>query len=285
MKTFALINPAAGGVTGDGEAKLRHVLDAAGLSTAAIETLDHGGSAEQMAEIAEMNPDLFIVWGGDGTLRSALAVVGQKCPNLLLLPGGTMNLLTKSIHGDHPWNQILANVVKSSRRVTLPAGQLNNERFYCAMLAGAPARFAEARESLRRGEIASVLTGARGALEALQTIHLKARVGEGYQCADDRLPVTSFIGAMVGPLVKNGRMEIAALVDTTATGALNVMWTSFLSDWRTATGVKVVESDTLIIDSEEDDNIPMILDGEAVEAGSRIEVTYVEEAAQCLTAA
>jgi diacylglycerol kinase family enzyme len=80
-------------------------------------------------------------------------------------------------------------------------------------------------------------------------------------------------------------MEIAALVDTTATGALNVMWTSFLSDWRTATGVKIVESDTLIIDSEEDDNIPIILDGEAIEAGSRIEVTYVEEAAQCLTAA
>jgi diacylglycerol kinase family enzyme len=285
MKTFALINPAAGGVTGDGEAKLRHALDAAGLTTAAIETLNHEDSAAQMAEIAEMNPDLFIVWGGDGTLRSALAVVGQTCPNLLLLPGGTMNLLTKSIHGDHPWSQILANVAKSSRRVTLPAGQLNDERFYCAMLAGAPARFAEARESLRRGEIASVLTGARDALEALQTIHLKARVGEGYQCADDRLPVTSFIGAMVGPLVKNGRMEIAALVDTTATGALNVMWTSFLSDWRTATGVKIVESDTLIIDSEEDDNIPIILDGEAIEAGSRIEVTYVEEAAQCLTAA
>jgi diacylglycerol kinase family enzyme len=186
MKTFALINPAAGGVTGDGEAKLRHALYAAGLTTAAIETLNHEDSAAQMAEIVEMNPDLFIVWGGDGTLRSALAVVGQTCPNLLLLPGGTMNLLTKSIHGDHPWSQILANVAKSSRRVTLPAGQLNDERFYCAMLAGAPARFAEARESLRRGEIASVLTGARGALEALQTIHLKARVGEGYQCADDR---------------------------------------------------------------------------------------------------
>jgi diacylglycerol kinase family enzyme len=285
MKTFALINPAAGGVTADGESKLRHALDAAGLSTAAIETLDHANSAAQMAEIADMNPDMFIVWGGDGTLRSALARVGEKCPNLLLLPGGTMNILTKSIHGDHPWNQILANVVKSPRRVTLPAGQLNDERFYCAMLAGAPARFAEARESLRRGEIGNVVTSARVALEALQTIHLKARVGEGYQCADDRLPVTSFIGAMVGPLVKNGRMEIAALTDTSTTGALNVMWTSFLSDWRTAPGVKIVESDTLIIDSEEDDSIPVILDGETIEAGNRIEVTFVEEAAQCLTAA
>ena len=285
MKTFALINPAAGGVTVDGEMRLRHALDAAGLGTAAIETLDRTNSAAQMIEIAEMAPDLFIVWGGDGTLRSALALIGQKIPNLLLLPGGTMNLLTKSIHGDHPWAQILASTIKSPRHKMIPAGDLNGERFYCAMLAGAPARFAEARESLRRGEIANVVTGARVALEALQTIHLRARVGEGYQCEDDRLPVTSFIGAMVGPLVKNGRMEIAALTDTTTTGALNVMWTSFLSDWRSAPGVKVIASDKLVIDSEENDAIPVILDGETIEAGSRIEVNYIEEAAKCLTAA
>jgi diacylglycerol kinase family enzyme len=285
MKTFALINPAAGGVTADGEAKLRAALNAAGLGMAAIATLDHAHSAEQMNEIADLAPDLFIVWGGDGTLRSALALVGQKTPNLLLLPGGTMNLLTKSIHGNHTWDKILADTVKAPRSVNLSAGDLNGERFYCAMLAGAPARFAEARESLRRGEIGNVVTGARVALEALQTIHLKASVGAGYRCADDRLPVTSFIGAMVGPLVKNGRMEVAALTDTSTTGALNVMWTSFLSDWRAAPGVKIVESDTLIIDSEEDDDIPVILDGETIETGSRIEVNFVEEAAQCLTAA
>jgi diacylglycerol kinase family enzyme len=285
MKTFALINPAAGGVTADGEAKLRAALNAAGLGMAAIATLDHAHSAEQMNEIADLAPDLFIVWGGDGTLRSALALVGQKTPNLLLLPGGTMNQLTKSIHGNHTWDKILADTVKAPRSVNLSAGDLNGERFYCAMLAGAPARFAEARESLRRGEIGNVVTGARVALEALQTIHLKASVGAGYRCADDRLPVTSFIGAMVGPLVKNGRMEVAALTDTSTTGALNVMWTSFLSDWRAAPGVKIVESDTLIIDSEEDDDIPVILDGETIETGSRIEVNFVEEAAQCLTAA
>ena len=285
MKTYALINPAAGGVTADGEAKLRQALDAVGLGDAVIETLDHANSAAQINAIAETAPDLFIVWGGDGTLRSALALVGQKTPNLLLLPGGTMNLLTKSIHGDHPWSQILAATIKGPRQKMIPAGDLNGERFYCAMLAGAPARFAEARESLRRGEIANVVTGAREALEALQPIHLTARVGEGYQCADDRLPVTSFIGAMVGPLVKNGRMEISALTDTTTTGALSVMWTSFLSDWRAAPGVKVIESDTLIIDSEEDDAIPVILDGETIDAGNRVEVKFIEEAAQCLTAA
>lgn len=37
--------------------------------------------------LAAQQPDLFVVWGGDGTLKGALETVGQITPNLLLLPG------------------------------------------------------------------------------------------------------------------------------------------------------------------------------------------------------
>ncbi len=285
MKTFVLINPAAGGVPADGEMRIRHVLDEAGLTGAAIETLDPQRGQDQIAEVANVEPDMFIIWGGDGTLRSALSLVGKKAPNMLLLPGGTMNLLTKSIHGDYPWNSILTSVIASPRVRKLPAGELNGDLFYCAMLAGAPARFAEARESLRRGEIANVVAGARAALDTLQTLHLDARYGDSYRSADKHLPVSSVIGAMVGPLVKEKGMEVASLSDPTTAAALNVIWTSFLSDWRSAPGVTVVAADVLLIDSKGGDDIPVILDGEAVQVGDRIRVNYVEEAAQCLTAA
>ncbi|MBI1359974.1 MAG: hypothetical protein GC155_06770 [Alphaproteobacteria bacterium] len=285
MKAFALINPAAGGVPADGEMRIRHALDEAGLPGAAIEVLDPENGQAQIREIAGYEPDVFIVWGGDGTLRSALSIVGRKTPNLLLLPGGTMNLLTKSIHGDHPWNQILSAVIESPRVRNLPAGELNGDLFYCAMLAGAPARFAEARESLRRGEIGSVVAGARAALDTLQTLHLNARYSTGRYATGDRLPPTSVIGALVGPLVKEHQMEVASLSDASTAVALNVIWTSFLSDWRSAPGVTVVPAETLVIESDEGDEIPVILDGEAVEAGDRVRITYKEEAAQCLTAA
>src|SRR5579871_3662472 len=254
MKTFALVNPASGSISADGPSQMREALANLGLSHAEVVPADCTRVTEQMIDIAKQDPDLFIVWGGDGTLRTALGLVGKKTPNLLLLPGGTMNLLTKSIHGDKTWGDILKEVATSRKHVILPAGQLRDETFYCAMLAGAPARFAEARESLRRGELVNVLAGARAALDTLSNMHLNARYGEGYRFADERLPPTSVIGALVGPLVKEHKMEVAALSDPSAVGVLNVVWASFLSDWRSAPGIKLAPAETLVIESEEGDD-------------------------------
>ena len=237
----------------------------------------------QLKRLAEANPDLFIVWGGDGTLRSALGSVGQATPNLLLLPGGTMNMLTKSIHGDKTWDTILKEVLASPKRKTIPAGKANNEAFYCAMLAGAPARFAEARESLRRGELVKAATEARAALDTLGTLQLEARYRDGYTFERADLPPTSIIGVLVGPLARDHEMEVAALEAPTAGGALNVIWSSFVSDWRSAPGITIVPARSLVIETE-DGEIPVIVDGEAIEAGNSVRVSYVKEAAQCLTA-
>ncbi|HEX5007132.1 MAG TPA: diacylglycerol kinase family protein, partial [Hyphomonadaceae bacterium] len=171
MKTFALYNPASGSVTADGGEKLRAALDEAGVRGAELVELDREDCEKQLKLLAAANPDLLIVWGGDGTLRTALTLAGQT-PNLLLLPGGTMNLLTKSIHGDKAWDVILKEVLAGPKRKVIPAGKANDENFYCAMLAGAPARLAEAREALRRGELVKAAAEARAALETLSNLNL-----------------------------------------------------------------------------------------------------------------
>jgi diacylglycerol kinase family enzyme len=283
MKTVALYNPAAGSVTADGGDKLRAVLEEAGVRGADLVETDPENCEKQLKELADASPDLFIVWGGDGTLRSALSVAGSSSSNLLLLPGGTMNLLTKSVHGDKPWDTILKEVLAGPKRRIIPAGKANDELFYCAMLAGAPARFAEAREALRRGELVKAAVEARAALETLNNLNLDARYRDGYTFERESLPTTSIIGVLVGPLARDAEMEVAALEQPTAGGALNVIWSSFVSDWRSAPGVTVVPARSLVIESGDGD-IPIIIDGEALEAGDTVRVSYVKEAAQCLTA-
>lgn len=285
MKTIALFNPRSGSVPADARERLNAVLAEAGHGNA--ELVEAGEDQEhQLREIAAMAPDLFIVWGGDGTLRAALSTVGQVTSNLLLLPGGTMNLLPRTVHGERPWDEIVRDVIRSPRRQTLPAGEVNGHQFYCAMLAGAPARFAEARESLRRGDIGKAAGEARAAIETLNTLHLDASYSDGYAFAGGRLPTTSIIGAMVGSLTKAGTgMEVAALANPTTGGALNVVWSSFFTDWRNAPGVEVAEASSLEIASADDEEIPVIADGEPVEVGSRVSVSYVAEAATCLVAA
>jgi len=283
MKTIALYNPAAGSVSADGGERLRAALQAAGVNGAELVEVDCSDGETQLKQLAAAKPDLFVVWGGDGTLRSALGTVGKVTPNLLLLPGGTMNLLTRSIHGEKTWERVLTEVLAGPKRITLPAGKVNGEIFYCAMLAGAPAHFAEARESLRRGELVKAATEARAALDTLNTLHLDARYRNGYTFERASLPPTSVIGALVGPMARDHAMEIAALAESSAGAALNVVWSSFISDWRNAPGITIVPARSLVIETEDGD-IPVIVDGEAMDAGSRVQVSYVEEAAQCLTA-
>jgi diacylglycerol kinase family enzyme len=285
MKTVALFNPASGSVPGDGEARLRAALEAAGVWGTDIIQTDGEDCDGQMKRMAAEAPDLFIVWGGDGTLKAALEIVGKTTPNLLLLPGGTMNLLPRAIHGEKTWEQVIADVMKAPKRQMLPAGNVNGSLFFCAMLAGAPARFAEARESLRRGDLVKAAGEARVAIDTLNSLHLDATYGDGYSFTNGHLPTTSIVGAIVGSLTREGKgMEVAALAAPTTHGALNVVWTSFFTDWRSAPGVTVVPATSLDIDNGDDGDIPVIADGEPVEVGSRVHVTFVEEAAQCLTA-
>jgi diacylglycerol kinase family enzyme len=290
MKTIALVNPAAGSVTRDGPEKLRRELEQLNHRNPEIHEIDFSDCKGQMERLAAQDPDIMIIWGGDGTLRSALNLIGQKTPNLILLPGGTMNVLPNALHGVKPWNEVLRGVIASPKHHVLPAGKVDDQSFYCALLAGAPARMAEAREKLRKGEIITAAAAARAALDTLQSIHLTAKFGgttykfgdEELVFGEEKLPETSVIGALVGPLSKSRGMEIASLSDPSALGALNVVWQSFMTDWRNAPGVRVVSADTLTIESDEP--IPAIIDGEKIETGDSLRVEYVEKAAQCLIA-
>lgn len=283
MKTIALVNPAAGGVAADGLDRIRAALQTAGVSNAEVVELDTDNCETQLSELARQDPDMFVVWGGDGTLRTAMSTLGERTRNLLLLPGGTMNMLTKAIHGDLPWDEILSRVIAEPRRRTIPAGAANGHTFYCAMIAGAPVRLAEAREAVRRGELVKAASEAKSALESLESLHLDAKFRNGYDLGG-KLPQTSMIAALVGPLSRGGGMEIAALSDLSATGAMALVWSSLVSDWRTAENVQIVPAQSLEISSEDGEDIPVLIDGESLEAGSRVRVKYIPEAAQCLTA-
>ncbi len=284
MKAIVLFNPAAGSMPADGASRMRAALRAMAVDQAEIVETDFTDGDSQMLSLLARSPDLLIVWGGDGTHRAALRKAGRDASNLLLLPGGTMNLLSKSLHGVRPWEEILQDVLANPVKRRLPAGLINGEPFYCAMLAGAPVAFAEARESLRFGDLGKAFTQFGAALDALEHLHLVARYRDGYRFPDERLPTTSVLGVLVGPTSNNGRMEVATLSKPSALAALAVVWSSLLSDWRHSPDANVVSAETLVIDSEGGGDIPAMIDGEAMQVGSHAQVVYVEHAAQCLTA-
>lgn len=151
MKAISLVNCRAGSVGPNGVDRMRHALSGVSLDHAEIVEFDHENSAEQLKWLQEEEPDLVIVWGGDGTHRSVLDTLGRRTSQLLLLPGGTMNLLTKWLHGGQPWERVLWSVLGSPAPRMLPAGRIDGMHFFCAMIAGVPAQLAQVREDVQIG--------------------------------------------------------------------------------------------------------------------------------------
>jgi hypothetical protein len=225
---------------------------------------------------------MLLVWGGDGTHRTALDAVGREPSPLLLLPGGTRNLLAKSIHGPQAWSDVLSLVWRDAKSTLLPAGELGGERFFCAMLAGAPAYFADAREHLRDGDFGGAATRLGDAIAAAGALKLAVKYGSSQDATLRILPPTSLVAALVGPL-SSRRMEIATLKRPTVWGALDAAWSSFHAGFRHAADVMITAADVLEV-SQEGAQLPAMLDGEPMVISGKLRVTFVEQGGFCLAA-
>lgn len=285
VKTIALVNSKAGSVGPDGANRLRQALGGVSLEHAEIVELDNSKSAEQLKWLEDEAPDLVIVWGGDGTHRSVLDTLGRRTSQLLLLPGGTMNILSKWLHGDHPWERVLWSVLGSPAPRILPAGRINDTHFFCAMIAGVPAQLAEIREDVRRGDIGRAIQDTGVALSGVHAMHLATSFGKDPEHVDRHFPPGNVVGALVGPLARNDRMEVARLELGSAWSALEFAWTSFVSGWRDRSDISMDTAEALQVRNIDDQDIPTMIDGEKISLGKSFGVTFVEEAATCLVAA
>ncbi len=282
MRSVALVNSKAATVGAHGVDRLRRALRGVSLDHAEIIEFEHDNSAEQLKWLQEEAPDLVIVWGGDGTHRSVLDTLGRRTSQILLLPGGTMNLLTKWLHGGQPWERVLWSVLGSPTPRILPAGRIDGMHFFCAMIAGVPAKLAEVREDVRRGDLGRAVQDTGIALSGVRSMHLATSFGKDLEHTSSHFPPGNVVGALVGPLATNQRMQVARLELGSTWSALEFAWTSFVSEWRNRPEVSMQSAETLQVEDVDGLDIPAMIDGEKISPGKSLSVTFVEEAATCL---
>ncbi len=88
------------------------------------------------------------VFAGDGTINAAAAALEGWSGALLVLPGGTQNLLSKALHGDRQLAAILADVPEA-HRMRRHGIRTSQGTSLVEVLAGPGAMWADVRESLR----------------------------------------------------------------------------------------------------------------------------------------
>ncbi len=93
--------------------------------------------------------DLIIIYGGDGSALSAAKLATARGVPIVPLPGGTMNLLPKTLYDTTDWEIALNRALECQSARWMAAGYANDAMFLCGCIIGTPTRLNDVREQIR----------------------------------------------------------------------------------------------------------------------------------------
>lgn len=160
MRSWLIVNPASGSVTGAMSADPRAALPGVTPAGVSIFPEDPLPTPEQLTAA---RIELLVLFPGDGTIAAAATALDRWAGRVLVLPGGTMNMLARRLHGPADPATILARVSEGAgpAAIPLPYVAAGPHRAYVALIAGPPSVWARAREAVRKGRLAAAWRAAR----------------------------------------------------------------------------------------------------------------------------
>lgn len=130
------------------------------------------------AELDAAGVRTLAVFTGDGTINAVATGLEGWGGAILVLPGGTQNLLAKALHGDVPAETITGSLVSGkAQRVRRRAIRTSQGTGLVEVLAGPGAMWADVREGLRDFDIGAIAETFGNALR-------ETREGPGVQLVD-----------------------------------------------------------------------------------------------------
>lgn len=212
------------------------------------------------------NIDRVAVFAGDGTINSLLTALAGWSGAVLVLPGGTMNLLYHRLHGDRTMEEVVASVERGQVRMRRPG--VIRSRYgtaFAGMLAGPGTSWGRVREAMREVDVAGLATGAVEAIE--ETL------------AGDKIACTSPpLGRAEGyPLVTltphDSGIEVEAYHAESAGEYLEQTWALLRRNFREGPHDVLGSARTVRLASTEGKPIGLLVDGERAEAAAEVEFT------------
>ena len=274
-KVAAIINISSGGCDSESEAEMLQILERAGVThcktwCGASDQIERG-----FVEAATHKPEVLVVLGGDGTIRTAAEVCIKTGTYLIPLPGGTLNVLPRALYGDSSWQEALHETLANPSTKELSGGRVGDKIFFVAAVVGAPGLWMEAREAIREGEILNAVRKAGVAFEAMFDTTI------GYFISPEVSGKAEAV-AIICPLVSEQlsdseqTLEAAAIDVENATELLGLATAAAFGKWRDHESVTLTKTHQVTVRSKKD--IPLFLDGERVKVGNEAEISFAPRA-------
>ena len=275
LEVGAVINTSSGGCDSESEAEMLHIFKSAGVTNCKTWCGESRQIERAFREAATHKPEMLVVLGGDGTIRTAAEACTGSDTYLVPLPGGTLNMLPRALYGDVPWQDALRSTLAAPSPKTLSAGRTGDELFFVAAIVGTPGLWMEARESLRERDIGNAVEKSTLALKAMFDTKIRYSISPRVRGEADIL-------AVICPLVSEEMsdseraLEAAAIEVENAGDVIGLATAAAFGRWRDDERVTLSKTQQITLQSSRD--IPLFLDGEKVRAGKTAEITFVPRA-------
>lgn len=225
-RLWFITNPHSGSATREKCEALEAVFEERGLAPAGRTAFpDQGIPAEE--ELAAAKVDTVVLFAGDGTINAALCALAEWEGAFLILPGGTMNLLAKALHGDAEPADIVHAAHRCARRVALPYVEAGPHRAFVGLILGPAAHWARAREAARKGRVGRVLGAIRNAW--------RRTFGKGIQVAGVPGMHGRYQAVFVAPRERG--LDVAAIDARDWASIAELGWNWLTGDWVAARAV------------------------------------------------
>ena len=282
LKFGIIINTSSGGCDSDSQAELRNILEGAGVTKCKTWC----GQANQMkrafAEAAAQQLDALIVLGGDGTIRTAAEACSRCDMHLLPLPGGTMNMLPRALYGEVSWEDALKKTLAHPVTKVLSGGRIENNQFFVAAVVGAPALWAETRESIREGDIIDAIE--KGAVAFQEMFDTKIQYFISSESKGEA-EVVAVICPLVSEQMSDSEQALEAAVINLENAAelIGLVTAAAVGSWRDSQNIALSRTKRVAVQSNKD--IPIFLDGERVKLGKKAEISFMPKAVSVIVPA
>lgn len=210
--------------------------------------------------------DRVAVFAGDGTINTLIAALAGWSGAVLVLPGGTMNLLFHRLHGQRTMEDVVAAVARGESGVRRPGViRCPYGDAYAGMLAGPGTSWGRVREAMREVDMVELAAGTVQAIE--QTLG-----GDLIACIEPPL------GRREGyPLVMltphDTGIEIDAYHAETAGEYLEQAWALMRRNFREGPHEALGRATTLRLASTQGNPFGLLVDGEQAEGAPEVEFT------------
>ncbi|MDG6079445.1 diacylglycerol kinase [Erythrobacter litoralis] len=202
------------------------------------------------------------IFTGDGTLNAAITGLYGWGGEIMVLPGGTMNLLSKRLHGDNEMEDIVRRIDSgAARRVRPTVARCAKGDALAGLLAGPGTAWANVREAMRDFDIAEIAQGASEAMSKSTDgamVHLRVPErgrGEGYPLVEMTpshrgIQIDGFYAEDAGQFLQQG-------------------FALLRRRFREGPHERLGLLDEIILESEDETSIGVLIDGEPAEVPCR----------------